>query len=1047
MSCIYYAYPHLSEQDNAGAGWWEDLCERAAELGFQSILTPPLWLIREHVNHSALDDPDHSWVTWFEAATMSQTLAAMAAACKRHRLFFLMDLALNQPANDTEFIHLWGERLSAWSNAGVAGFRCLAPARLSADDWKALISRVHTQQPECCFMAWTPGLNPEQVAQLADSGFEAAFLSLPWWDYRSAWLVEEHERLRIGMSVISPVEDPGSGLDDRQAWLQHDHAQAQRKLWTAAFAGNGILMPMGFEAIAGEDEVVQVNRWIAQRHEASQRLQLLSGPQLEVTALFRGGSAASLFLVNPVASQPALVNSQALLSRLPHSYFVSKAAVPDVLPPAGCSLVPAAPALAVKGAAATSSDQRKSITVALQSARIAIENIAPCVDQGRFPVKRTIGESIRVQADIFMDGHDCLAASLVWRGMDEAAWHETPMEHVGNDRWQAQFLPDRVGSHCYGVKAWLDTWGSYRQQLQKKVDGDLDVRLEMEEGRALIGAALERARDNMPFTANALISALDTVGRPQSTLPKLYSQRAHPAILHADEGNRSSTLPPAEPDQIQAMLSETLVDAMQAADNRAFEASSDVVYPLQVERREARFASWYELFPRSQNAAPGVHGTFLDVIDRLPAIRDMGFDVLYFPPIHPIGLSNRKGKNNAVKAGPDEPGSPYAIGSSAGGHDAVHPQLGSLDDFRELIRAAREHDLEIAMDFAIQCSPDHPWLKARPEWFDWRPDGSLRYAENPPKRYEDIVNPDFYSPIASAAQQAALWLALRDVVLFWVGQGIQTFRVDNPHTKPLPFWQWMIAQVQAQHPHVIFLSEAFTEPKMMYRLAKVGFSQSYTYFTWRNDKQALTDYLTELNAVPVADFFRPNFFVNTPDINPYFLQDSGRPGFLIRAVLAATMSGLWGVYNGFELCEARAIPGKEEYLDSEKYEIRSWDWDRPGNIVAEITRLNQIRRTNPALQSHLGIRFHDVDNDQILFFSKTTPERDNVVLVAISLDPHGSQAGTLELPLWQWGLSDDGDVLLHDLFVDSHFRWNGKYHRIALTQERPFAVWALEGPA
>lgn len=1021
MSCIYYAYPRLSDQDGTDVEWWDDLCARVSVLGFQSVLIPS--------THEALD--------------------AMVATCKRHRLFFLMDLTLERAADDTDFIAEWAERLLSWSNEGVSGFRCLAPSRLSASDWKAIIGRVHAQQPECCFMAWTPGLGHEQAAQLSGSGFEAAFLSLPWWDYRSGWLLEEHDRLRVDMSVIAPVEDPGTDLTSRETWLRQDPEQARRKLWTAAFAGDGVLVPMGFEAIAGEDDVAQVNQWIAQRHGASQRLQRLSGPQADVTALFRGGSAASLLLINPYVDKPVKVDWRTLRCRLPQSYIVKTAGtdLPDVLSGSGCRLIPVAPASVVKGVAVSSSDQRKSVTVALQSARIAIENISPSVDQGRFAVKRTIGDTIQVQADIFMDGHDRISASLVWRAMDETVWHEAPMEHLGNDRWQAQFSPDRLGSHCYGVRAWLDTWGSYREQLKKKVAGGVDVRLEMEEGRLLISDAVERTKDDMPFTANVLISALDAVGRPQATLPKPYLQRAQLSMQQTVGGSHTTPLAPGEPEQIQAMLSESLAEAMEFADAREFEAGSDVVYPLQVERREARFASWYELFPRSQGGVPGVHGTFLDVIDRLPFIRDMGFDVLYFPPIHPIGQTNRKGKNNAVKAGPDDPGSPYAIGSAEGGHEAVHPQLGSLDDFRELIRAAKEHDLEIAMDFAIQCSPDHPWLKARPAWFDWRPDGSLRYAENPPKRYEDIVNPDFYSPAASAAQQAALWVALRDVVLFWAGQGIQTFRVDNPHTKPLPFWQWMISQVQALHPHVIFLSEAFTRPKMMYRLAKLGFSQSYTYFTWRNHKQELTDYLTELNAEPVADFFRPNFFVNTPDINPYFLQSSGRPGFLIRAALAATMSGLWGVYNGFELCEAQAIPGKEEYLDSEKYEIRSWDWGRPGNIVAEITRLNQVRRANPALQSHLGMRFHNIDNDQILFFSKSTPERDNVVLVAISLDPGGTQAGTLELPLWQWGLPDDGSVRVRDLFSDSHFRWDGKYHRVALTQERPFAVWGLEGPA
>jgi starch synthase (maltosyl-transferring) len=394
-----------------------------------------------------------------------------------------------------------------------------------------------------------------------------------------------------------------------------------------------------------------------------------------------------------------------------------------------------------------------------------------------------------------------------------------------------------------------------------------------------------------------------------------------------------------------------------------------------------------------------------------------------------------------LNAGSDEPGSPYAIGSPEGGHDALHPELGTLEDFQRLIAAAHESGLEIALDFAIQCSPDHPWLSQHPEWFAWRADGSMKYAENPPKKYEDIVNVDFYSATATAPRQAALWRALRDVVMFWADQGVRTFRVDNPHTKPLPFWRWMIGEVQARRPDVLFLSEAFTRPKMMYRLAKCGFSQSYTYFTWRENKAEITAYLEELNQPPVSDLFRPNFFPNTPDINPRFLHHSGRPGFLIRMALATTLSGLWGMYSGFELCEAAAMTGKEEYLNSEKYEIRAWDWQRPGNIIGEIAQMNRIRRGNPALQTHLGLRFHAAQNDNVLFFSKATPERDNVILVAISLDPHGSQSATLEAPLWEFGLPDDGTLRMDDLLAGDTAWWHGKYQHVDLTPDRPYRVW------
>jgi starch synthase (maltosyl-transferring) len=428
------------------------------------------------------------------------------------------------------------------------------------------------------------------------------------------------------------------------------------------------------------------------------------------------------------------------------------------------------------------------------------------------------------------------------------------------------------------------------------------------------------------------------------------------------------------------------------------------------------------------------------VIARLPAIRDMGFDVLYMPPIHPIGWTNRKGKNNSPTLESGDVGSPYAIGSAQGGHDAIHPELGTIADFRRLRDAASAHGLELALDFAIQCSPDHPWLKEHPEWFRWRPDGSVRYAENPPKKYQDIVNVDFYAPKAFPA----LWQALRDIVLYWRSEGVRLFRVDNPHTKPLPFWEWLIQQVRGLYPDVIFLSEAFTRPKIMYRLAMSGFSQSYTYFTWRNTKQELTEYFTELTTTDVKDFFRPHLFVNTPDINPYFLQTSGRPGFLIRAALAATLSGLWGIYSGFELCESAALPGREEYLNSEKYQIKVRDFGGPRNIIAEISKLNHIRRTYPALQSHLGLTFYPVHHDQVVCYGKMGPGRADMILVAVQLDPFHNCEATIEVPLWEWNLPDSASVAVRDLMNETVFTWHGKLQRIRLDpQALPFAIWHI----
>ncbi|HTH99692.1 MAG TPA: alpha-amylase family glycosyl hydrolase, partial [Acidisoma sp.] len=456
--------------------------------------------------------------------------------------------------------------------------------------------------------------------------------------------------------------------------------------------------------------------------------------------------------------------------------------------------------------------------------------------------------------------------------------------------------------------------------------------------------------------------------------------------------------------------------------------------------KAAQFASWYELFPRSQTDNPARSGTLRDVIARLPAIADMGFNVLYTTPIHPIGRTHRKGRNNALKAAPDDPGSTYAIGGPEGGHEAIHPELGTMEDFRALVMAAHEHGMEVALDFAVQCSRDHPWLSQHKDWFAWRPDGSIHFAENPPKKYEDIVNINFYAP--GAVPDA--WIALRDIVLHWIDAGVRIFRVDNPHTKPFPFWEWMIAEVRAQFPGTQFLAEAFTRPKIMNRLGKIGFSQSYTYFTWRNARWELEEYMTTLTQGPEADFFRPNFFVNTPDINPVFLQNSGRAGHLIRAVLAATLSGLWGVYSGFELCEATPLPGREEYKDSEKYQLRAWDWDRPGNIVSEIAMLNRIRRQNPALQSHLGIRFLPSDNAQVMVYERFTPDRFNTVIVAVNLDPYHYQETNTELPFYEWGVADHASLTVADLVPGRHLQWQGKWQRITLDPSFPFAIWRAE---
>src|SRR5690554_5579782 len=987
-----------------GAASWEQSCARASELGFDTVLTRT-----------------DAEVAPFGEGGLPQALEV----CSRHGLDLYLDVEID-PADQP--LQAWIEILIQHAKEGAAGFLCRNPSALPAMDWCALVAAVHQKHQDCVFLAWTPGLSAAQIKALADCDFTAGFLSLPWWDYRSLWLMEERDRLCQLGGVIAPL----SSSDD---------TAAQRALWTAAFIGDGLMMPAGLEDRIGTQTVIQANRWLVQRAESGARVSKLSGPRSAMTAVFRGGDSARLLLLNPDAQRAAPVDRGMLASRMPASYILPASdtnEVPETLEPNACAVVTVSLADPVSLSGTAAGLARKNATPPLDAPRIAIESITPNVDAGQFPVKRTVGERVVVQADVFVDGHEHIAVQLLWRPADEAAWRRAPMQALGNDRWQAAFVPERLGRHCYTVQAWRDAWHTYADGLRKKVEGGQDVSLEAEEGRMLIAAAIERVQDDDADTATTLAALLRSVGRPQDRAENTQKRRPAGVAKHP-------AIPAASPEQIKVLLSSDMAAAMAAADDKPFEVSAPV-HLLTVDRREARFASWYELFPRSYSPVPGQHGRFVDVIARLPAIRDMGFDVLYMPPIHPIGMRNRKGRNNALQAGPEDPGSPYAIGSAEGGHDAVHPELGTLDDFQELLRETRAHGMEIALDFAIQCSPDHPWLAQHPEWFDWRADGSLRYAENPPKRYEDIVNPDFYTA-AGTTRQASLWRALRDVVVFWVEQGVRIFRVDNPHTKPLPFWQWLIAQVQASAPDVLFLSEAFTRPKMMYRLAKVGFTQSYTYFTWRNDKPGLQAYLTELNTAPVADFFRPNFFVNTPDINPHFLQTSGRPGFLIRAALATTMSGLWGMYSGFELCEADSLPGKEEYRDSEKYQFRAWDWDRPENIINEISRLNHIRRSNPALQTHLGIRFHRVDNDQIVFFSKATEEGDNIVLVAISLDPFARQGGTLEIPVDLWGGEPDQSTRLRSLFDDGVFVLQGDRQYVELGPDRPFLLWSVLSPA
>ncbi|MCG3113204.1 MAG: alpha-1,4-glucan--maltose-1-phosphate maltosyltransferase [Candidatus Manganitrophus sp. SB1] len=627
--------------------------------------------------------------------------------------------------------------------------------------------------------------------------------------------------------------------------------------------------------------------------------------------------------------------------------------------------------------------------------RVVVERVRPEIDAGRYPIKRTVGEKVVVTAHVFTDGHDRITAHLLHRAKKEETWTETAMEPLGNDVWESAFTPAVQQTYEYTVEAWIDRFGSWRADLVKRVEAGQDVAGELLEGAALVSEAGRRA------------SGAD--------------QKA----LHAAADALSSERPQKE--RIAIALDEKLFERVSRYPDRSRATRYDRILAVTVDRDRARYGAWYEMFPRSAGPDPNRSATFPEAESRLPEIAAMGFDILYLPPIHPIGKSFRKGPNNALTARPNDPGSPWAIGSEAGGHKAVDPNLGTLADFRHFVEAADRHGLEVALDIAFQGSPDHPYVKEHPEWFRHRPDGTIKYAENPPKKYQDIYPLNFESD-----DWKGLWTELKSVVEFWIEQGVKIFRVDNPHTKPFRFWEWLIGEIQKKHPETIFLAEAFTRPKVMYGLAKGGFTQSYTYFTWRNTKEELTEYLTELTQTEARDFFRPNFFANTPDILHEYLQTGGRPAFQVRLVLAATLAANYGIYSGFELCENRAVRGTEEYLDSEKYQVRAWDWDRPGNIKALVARVNQIRRENPALHANDRLRFYTTDNDQLICYAKTTEDLSNMILVAVNLDPHHLQHGWVEVPIDELGIAPGEPYQLHDLIGGDRYLWHDAWNYIRL---------------
>lgn len=629
--------------------------------------------------------------------------------------------------------------------------------------------------------------------------------------------------------------------------------------------------------------------------------------------------------------------------------------------------------------------------------RVIIEGVSPEIDAGRFPAKRTAGDMVRVEADIFTDGHDSIRAVVLFRQEKSQSWTEHPMKALVNDRWFGEFPVTELGRYRYTIHAWVDHWETWRRDLLKRIQADQDTPLDYLIGAEHITAAAERAK---AADATWLRDQAELLRGKQEISAR--RERATDASLN---------------------------DVMIRHPDRRFATEMERELAIVVDPVRARFSSWYELFPRSTSPEPGRHGTLRDCAARLPYIADMGFDVVYLPPVHPIGTNFRKGRNNSVTAEPGEPGSPWAIGAPEGGHKSVHPDLGTLSDFRALVQRASQLGMQVAIDIAFQVSPDHPYVKDHEDWFHKRPDGTIQYAENPPKKYQDIYPFDFES-----SKWWEMWQELKSVFTFWIEQGVRIFRVDNPHTKAFPFWEWCIGEIKRDWPETLFLSEAFTRPKIMYRLAKLGFSQSYTYFPWRNEKEELTKYLEELSQTSVREFFRPNQWPNTPDILTEFLQLGTRAAFMIRLLLASTLGANYGIYGpAFELLEARPVrPGSEEYLDSEKYQIRAWDLERPDSLREFIKLVNRIRHENPALQSDWLLDFHPVNNDQLICYSKRSPDGANLVLVVVNLDPDHSQSGFVDLPLKDLEIEEDRPYQANDLLTGARYIWSGPRNYVEL---------------
>ena len=934
-------------------------------------------------------------------------------------------------------IGYWADILSRIAARGFDAIVGRAAHRVPAAAWSAILAPARRGERPLSFWAETLGAPVAAAEALAPVGVDAFFSSVCWWDFRADWFLEQEARLRRLAPTIGFPEEPGGPRLAAAAAVGEAEAEAGFRYRLVAATAWGVVLPMGYalgwREPLGESGIEEPTRFdlTAELGDLNRvragssaltspgRLARLSAPGARAVALARfptdDAAQPALLVANPERTLHAELAAGPLFPALDAASAAAREITPgrspQALDPVGrLALEPRSVRwfeLRAGDARAPRSDGSVPVPPSGGPAAqpIAIENVRPVVAAGRFPVKRLLGESVEVSADLLTEGHGRVAAAVRYRA-DDGDWREIPLEPAANDRWRARFAPASIGVWRFQIVAWRDRFSGWREDCIKRRDAGQPLAPELGEGEALLAEAAENAVDP--------------------------GMREHLRVLrerlaaHGDETEARADL------LLGATTAELVVQALPRSGQ-----SVTGQFEVLVERGRAGQGAWYECFPRSLGRA-GRHGSFGDLIAHLPYVAELGFDVLYLPPIHPIGHTNRKGRNNSLEAGLEDPGSPWAIGAETGGHTALHPALGTLEDFRRLLAAARALGLEIALDFAIQCSPDHPWIDEHPDWFRWRPDGTIRYAENPPKKYEDIVNVDFFG-----AGRETLWQELAGVLLFWCAQGVRLFRVDNPHTKPLPFWEWVLRKIRADYPDTVFLAEAFTRPKLMYQLAKLGFSQSYTYFTWRNTKSELTDYLIELAQEPQRDYFRPNFWVNTPDINPYYLQQSGRAGFVIRAVLAATMAASWGMYSGYELCEAEPLRNpdgspREEYVDSEKYEFKHRDFDAPGNIRGEIAALNRIRRDNPALRTQGGIGFHRANDDAVLFYSRSVP--DNVLWILVSLDPHNAHEADLELPLEMIAAADSSSIEVEELLRGVRWVWYGRHQRVRLDPDHPAMV-------